>query len=119
MAEVEWKSMPGFKNYWFCSNGDIKGDSEALIHVNKRERRNNQLTIVDDNGKMVRIKIARVMMNLFNSVTSKRRIVHLDADINNNAIENLSFLNSRRKWKCSKIFFPGLSHLFFAKKNDK
>jgi hypothetical protein len=97
MSAVEWKRMSGFQNYWFCANGDIKGDKEALIHINKRKRRNNQLTIVDDNGKMVRIKIARVIMNLFNAATSKRRIVHLDADINNNAIENLCFFYSPDK----------------------
>ena len=66
-----------------------------MLHENGRERLNNQLNLKDDDGKIVRKTIHRVILDLFGKgpIKPKTRIVHKDGNEYNNAIENLIYVD--------------------------
>jgi hypothetical protein len=92
--EVQWKTLPNLAWYEFGSNGDIKNVRDGnMLHVNGRERLNNQCNLKDDNGKMMRKTIHRVVLELFGIDKKTTRVVRNDGNEFNNAIENLKYVN--------------------------
>ena len=92
--EVQWKTLPNLSRYEFGSNGDIKNVRDGnMLHVNGRERLNNQCNLKDDNGKIVRKTIHRVVLELFGIDKKTTRVVRKDGNDFNNAIENLNYVD--------------------------
>jgi hypothetical protein len=91
---TEWKTIPNLSRYAFGSNGDIRNvRDENMLHINGQVRKNNQCNLKDDDGKIVRKTIHRVMMELFSEQPFKPNtlIVRKDGNEYNNAISNLAY----------------------------
>jgi hypothetical protein len=91
---TEWKTIPNLSRYAFGSNGDIRNvRDENMLHVNGQARTNNQCNLKDDDGKIVRKTIHRVIMELFGEQPFKPTtlIVRKDGNEYNNAISNLAY----------------------------
>ena len=94
--ETIWKTLPNLSRYEFGSNGDIRNvKDDNMFHVNGRERLNNQCNLKDDDGKIIRKTIHRVVLDLFGPGDKKTttRVLHKDGNAFNNSIDNLVYVD--------------------------
>lgn len=91
-----WKQIPSFPTYAASNFGRIKNiNRNTIIKQNSADNRNYQIVSISYKNKPYTKKVARLIWEAFNGCPCEYTIDHIDANVRNNNINNLTCITNQ------------------------